>query len=230
MTVIPLPLFYNRIEGPCCRSVASDQMRPIYPYVPVPSEGLEGETRGGEAVRSGRLQGGGGRDPFFAGSPSDIGRPFKIAPILVFRTGGPYLRKNFPAISEYGGLMRFTSENAREYALRSCSNAKERRAKGVKTQKERKKMKEELKTLLKISLNRGDIINADDVLSLDEAEKANITVQTAMNIAMIKRAINGDVNAYLAVRDTVGEKPTDKVEIDTNLTVEEWAKNHKVKL
>ncbi len=126
--------------------------------------------------------------------------------------------------------MRFTSENAREYALRSCSNAKERRAKGVKTQKERKKMKEELKTLLKISLNRGDIINADDVLSLDEAEKANITVQTAMNIAMIKRAINGDVNAYLAVRDTVGEKPTDKVEIDTNLTVEEWAKNHKVKL
>ena len=96
--------------------------------------------------------------------------------------------------------------------------------------RERKKMKEELKTLLAISLNRGDVIDADDILSLDQAEKSNITAQTAMNIAMIKRAIMGDVQAYLAVRDTIGEKPTDKIELDTNLTVEEWAKNHKVKL
>ena len=51
-----------------------------------------------------------------------------------------------------------------------------------------------------------------------------------MNIAMIKRAIMGDVSAYLAIRDTLGEKPSDKLEIDSNLTVEEWAKNHKVKL
>lgn len=106
----------------------------------------------------------------------------------------------------------------------------EERARGQKTKAERKKMKEELKTLLKISLNRGDVVDADDVLSLDEAEKQNISVQTAMNISMIKRAIMGDVSAYIAVRDTVGEKPTDKVEIDSNLTVEEWAKNHKVKL
>ena len=106
----------------------------------------------------------------------------------------------------------------------------EDRAKGQRVQAERKKMKEELKTLLKVSLRRGDVIDADDVLNLEQAEKLNISVQTAMNIAMIKRAINGDVQAYIALRDTVGEKPTDKVELDTSLTVEEWAKNHKVKL
>ena len=114
------------------------------------------------------------------------------------------------------------------------ARTKEIQRKGVEAHSracaERRKMKEELNTLLKISLRRGDIIDADDVLSLEEADKANISVQTAINIAMIKRAIMGDVQAAQYLRDTVGEKPTDKVELDQSLTVEAWAKKHKVKL
>ena len=117
----------------------------------------------------------------------------------------------------------------REQGLIPKSNS-ESAKRAYSTRREREKMRDELKTLLTVSLNRGDVIDADDILSLDQAEKSNITAQTAMNIAMIKRAIMGDVQAYLAVRDTIGEKPTDKIELDTSLTVEEWAKNHKVKL
>lgn len=95
---------------------------------------------------------------------------------------------------------------------------------------ERKKMKDELDSLLKISLRRGDIKEVDDILDLEEADKANISVQTAINIAMIKRALMGDVQAAQYLRDTAGDKPTDKVELDQSLTVETWAKNHKVKL
>ena len=95
---------------------------------------------------------------------------------------------------------------------------------------ERKKMKDELNSLLKIALKRGDIISADDVLSLEEAEDANISAQTAINIAMIKRAIMGDVQAAQYLRDTVGEKPSDKVELDQSLTIEAWAKKNKVRL
>lgn len=95
---------------------------------------------------------------------------------------------------------------------------------------DRQKMKDELNAILKISLRRGDIKFAEDILNLEEAEKANLSVQTAINIAMIKRAMMGDVQAAQYLRDTVGDKPTDKVEIDQSLTVEEWAKNHKVKL
>jgi len=95
---------------------------------------------------------------------------------------------------------------------------------------ERKRMKDDLDILLKVSLKRGDVITSDDILSLDEADKANIPVQTAINIAMIKRALMGDVQAAQYLRDTVGEKPSDKVEVDQNLTVETWAKKHKVKL
>ena len=95
---------------------------------------------------------------------------------------------------------------------------------------ERKRIKEDLDALLKISLKRGDVITSDDVMNLEEAQKANIPVQTAINIAMIKRALLGDVQAAQYIRDTVGEKPTDKIELDQSLTVETWAKNHKVKL
>lgn len=58
----------------------------------------------------------------------------------------------------------------------------------------------------------------------------NVSVQTAIDIAMIQRAIYGDVQAAIWVRDTVGDKPSDKVELDQSLTVEEWAKTRKVKL
>lgn len=118
--------------------------------------------------------------------------------------------------------------------VKGTERAKEISALGGEANKikcaERKKMKDELDTLLKIALRRGDIVSAEDVLSLEEAEEANISVQTALNISMIKRAIMGDVQAAQYLRDTVGEKPTDKVELDQSLTVEAWAKKHKVKL
>lgn len=94
----------------------------------------------------------------------------------------------------------------------------------------RVKMKDELDTLLKIALRRGDIKAVDDILDLEEADKANISVQTAINIAMIKRALMGDVQAAQYLRDTAGDKPTDKVELDQSLTIEAWAKKNKVKL
>ena len=97
-------------------------------------------------------------------------------------------------------------------------------------ERERKKIKEDLDTLLKISLKRGDIVSGDDILNLDEAQHMNVPVQTAINIAMIKRALLGDVQAALYIRDTIGEKPSDKVELDQSLTIESWAKNHDVKL
>ena len=96
--------------------------------------------------------------------------------------------------------------------------------------KERQKMKDELDTLLKISLKRGDVVTADDVLNLEEAQEQNVSVQTAIAIAMIKRALMGDVQAAQYLRDTAGEKPGDKVEIDQSLTIESWAKSHNVKL
>ena len=117
----------------------------------------------------------------------------------------------------------FTKEQASEMQKKALETRKARML-------ERKKMKEELKILLTLGLRRGDVMSANDFLDLEEAQKANITTQTAINLAMIKRAMLGDVQAATYVRDTIGEKPSDKIELDQSLTIEEWAKKHKVKL
>ena len=124
-------------------------------------------------------------------------------------------------------------ENLKKFVKGDPRNAEMAR-KGVEVRearkKERQKIKDELNILLKVTLKRGDIVSAEDVLSLEEAEDMNVSAQTAINIAMIKRAIMGDVQAAQYLRDTVGEKPSDKVEVDQSLTIEAWAKSHNVKL
>lgn len=99
-----------------------------------------------------------------------------------------------------------------------------------KKSEERRKMKDELNILLQMALKRGDVVEPEDVLSMEEAEKLNVSAQTAIAIAMLKRAMMGDVQAGQFIRDTVGEKPSDKVEVDQSLTIESWAKSHNVKL
>lgn len=110
----------------------------------------------------------------------------------------------------------------------------ESRAKAVQVRtenaKKRKLFKETIDILLSKSLKKGELVIADDVLSLAEVEGKNVDVQTAILIAVTQRALMGDMTAVQFLRDTVGEKPSDKVEIDSSLSVETWAKKHRVKL
>ena len=94
----------------------------------------------------------------------------------------------------------------------------------------RKSMAATLNILLTKSVKKGVLVNPEDIESIADAENINIDAQTAINLAMMQRAMLGDVQAAQFIRDTVGEKPTDKVEVDQSLTIEEWAKNHKPKL
>ena len=94
----------------------------------------------------------------------------------------------------------------------------------------RKSMKNTLEILLRKSLKRGEMALPEDIQDLADVENLNVDVMTAMSIATIQRALLGDIQAIQFIRDTIGEKPSDKVELDQSLTIENWAKNHKVKL
>lgn len=96
--------------------------------------------------------------------------------------------------------------------------------------RKRRAIREDLDILLNLSLKKGQMVYSEDIQSLAEAEGKNISVQTAIDIAMVQRAMMGDVQAAQYIRDTVGEKPSDKVELDQSLTIEAWAKKNKVKL
>lgn len=122
-----------------------------------------------------------------------------------------------------GAGKKFTKENAREMGLKGAQATKA-------VFEKRRTAREDLKYLLKLSLKAGDLVGAEDIKNLAEAKGMNVSVQTAIDIAMIQRAIYGDVQAAIWVRDTVGDKPSDKLELDSSLTIESWAKSKKVKL
>lgn len=81
-------------------------------------------------------------------------------------------------------LKKFTKENASEMGKRGAKASAETRAR-------RKSMREQLDILLSSDNNQENVL-----------------------VAMIRKALEGDVRAMEFIRDTVGEKPTDKMEAD----------------
>lgn len=98
-------------------------------------------------------------------------------------------------------LRTLTSEEAREIGRKGGIKSGEAR-------RERKTLKEELLLLL----SQGN-------------------TQEKISLSLIAQAMEGNVKAFETIRDTVGEKPTDKIEADvgiTNINVklddDEWVK------
>ena len=87
---------------------------------------------------------------------------------------------------------------------------------GIKSgqvRRQKKKLKETLAMLLDLPPGFAGQKEVLAALGIEEGDQTN---QTLIAIAMIQAAAHGDVKAATFVRDTVGEKPTDKLE--TNIT------------
>ena len=70
--------------------------------------------------------------------------------------------------------------------------------------RKRKTIREELEFLLekKLKNNKGE----------------DISTREAISTALIGQAIKGNVKAFIAIRDTIGEKPTEKTQTELTLT------------
>ena len=90
--------------------------------------------------------------------------------------------------------------------IRTTERARELQEKAAQKQRENIARRKTLKETLLMMLEEG---NTQD----------NIT------LALLQKALNGDTKAYEVIRDTVGEKPTDKIEqsgdskLDVNIRV-----------
>lgn len=69
----------------------------------------------------------------------------------------------------------------------------------AQVRRERKTMRQELEILLNEEIH-------------DKNGKA-MNTQKALGTSLIKAALNGDVRAFIAIRDTIGEKPVEKVDV-----------------
>lgn len=77
----------------------------------------------------------------------------------------------------------------------------------------RKEMKETLDILLNMPMKKGKVHSAEDIKSFADLKGKNITIDQAMMICLVQKALKGDLNAIAMIRDTIGEKPSDKVEV-----------------
>lgn len=116
---------------------------------------------------------------------------------------------------------------ANEQNLKTPSTA-EARSRGRKggiasgnARREKKAMKETLKALLTLPLEESQIVDIETIQSLATLEGRNITVQEAILLQQVKKAMDGDTKAAEYVRDTAGEKPTDKVELNNKINIDD---------
>lgn len=89
--------------------------------------------------------------------------------------------------------------------MRSAEEAREKGRKGGKKSGEARREKKRLRELLELALATKD--------------SDGTTAAESIVAALVREAQGGNVKAFETIRDTIGEKPTDKVAQDTKLEI-----------
>ena len=84
--------------------------------------------------------------------------------------------------------------------------------------RKRKEMRETLDILLNMPMKKGKTYSAEDIKCFADLKGKNITIDQAMSVCLIQKALKGDLSAIAMVRDTIGEKPVENVKVDANVT------------
>lgn len=115
-------------------------------------------------------------------------------------------------------LRPFTSDQSHEEAVKN--GRKGGKASG-KARRERRRFEETLRIMLTLPTKHGKVTDAAKLktLSKDELEAANLTVQDKIVVRLINEAMKGNTKAYEAIRDQMGEKPTDRQEVTVSGSV-----------
>lgn len=82
-----------------------------------------------------------------------------------------------------------------------------------KARREKKAMKDTLATLLSLPLKDGEAADIENIQSIASLNGKNITVQEAIMLAQIQKAVKGDTKAAEFVRDSSGNKLKEGIEI-----------------
>lgn len=121
-------------------------------------------------------------------------------------------------------LITPTTEEARERGRKGGIASGEAR-------RRKKTMRETLEAVLEMQVGSGKSADIDAIRNFAGLKGKNITVQEAMIIAQAQKALKGDLAALQFIRDTVGQKPTDNMNVVTKtenpfegLTTEQLAK------
>lgn len=77
--------------------------------------------------------------------------------------------------------------------------------------REKKLMRETLDIILSMPMKNGKNADVESIRSFAALKGKNISVQEAILIAQVQKAMKGDTKAAEYVRDTIGQKPVENV-------------------
>jgi hypothetical protein len=89
----------------------------------------------------------------------------------------------------------------------------------VKARRRKKAMRETLDMLLDMKLKNGKECTVENVKSFADLKGKNITVEQALLIAQIQKALKGDTTALTFIRDTSGQAPKQEVDFSGAIPV-----------
>lgn len=87
-----------------------------------------------------------------------------------------------------------------------------------KARRDKREQKQIILDVLSMPMTDGNI---DKIKSFADAEGANLSINQAIVIQQVKRALKGDTKAAEYLRDTAGQKPSDKVQLDTGVNIDD---------
>lgn len=113
-----------------------------------------------------------------------------------------------------GGYKNVTPNNTfAKMSKEECSKwGKIGAAKTAETKRRKKELRETLEVLLDLSVKNGKSTDVENVKSFAAIKGKNITVNQALMVTLVNKGLHGDLQAIAMIRDTLGQKPTEKVE------------------
>lgn len=86
---------------------------------------------------------------------------------------------------------------------------------GIKSgeaRRQKKTMQEIAKYILTMSLQNGEKHSVEEIQNLAEVKGKNISVDEAILLKQVEKALKGDINSATFVRDTAGQKPIEQIQ------------------
>lgn len=116
------------------------------------------------------------------------------------------------ASGDNAGFQRGKNAFARMTPEQRAENGRKGAEKANENRRKRKEMRETLDILLNMPMKGGKVASAENIKSFADIKGKNITIDQAMMVCLVQKALKGDLSAIAMVRDTIGEKPAEKVE------------------
>lgn len=84
--------------------------------------------------------------------------------------------------------------------------------------KRRKALKETLEIFLQMPVRKGKVTDCESVRAFAELKGKNVTVDQALMVTLVNKALRGDLNAMSMLISMIGEKPSENLVVDAMIS------------